>query len=51
MNPMFEGEWENILFGGQWKVLSLVAPRMFHVWLLLEGKGKTSFSPLPHFTS
>jgi hypothetical protein len=24
-NPMLEGQWENILFGGQWKVPSLVA--------------------------
>jgi hypothetical protein len=44
MNRMFESQWVNNLFGGQWKVPSLVALWMFHVWLPLEGKGKTSFS-------
>jgi hypothetical protein len=45
MNLMFKDQWGNILFGGQWKVPSLVALGMFHVWLPLEGKGETSFSP------
>jgi hypothetical protein len=31
--------------GGQWKVPSLVALGIFHVWLRLEGKGESSFSP------
>jgi len=43
MNWMFKGQWGNILFSGQWKVPSLVALWMFHVWLPLEGEGKTSF--------
>jgi hypothetical protein len=46
---MYSGQWGNILFGGQWKVPSLVAFGMFHAWLLLEGEGekegKSSFSP------
>jgi hypothetical protein len=45
MNPMFGGQWGSILLGGQWKVPSLVAFGLFHVWFPLEGKGKTSFSP------
>jgi len=45
MSPMLRGQWGSILFGGQWKVPSLVALRMFHAWVLLEGEGKTSFSP------
>jgi hypothetical protein len=46
MNPMLGGQWGSILLGGQWKVLSLVALGMFHVWLPLEGEGEISFSPL-----
>jgi hypothetical protein len=44
-----------ILFGGQWKVPSLVAIGMFHVWMPLEGeinklKKKHPFHLLPLFT-
>jgi hypothetical protein len=46
---MLGGQRGSILFGGQWKVPSLVAFEMFHAWLLLEGEGEregeTSFSP------
>ncbi len=40
-----EGSEGRPQIGGQWKVPSLVAFGMFHVWLLLEGKGEASFSP------
>jgi len=42
-----------ILFGGQWKVPSLVAIEMFHVWMPLEGEiNKIKKHPfhLPLFT-
>jgi hypothetical protein len=48
-NPMLGLQWGSILFNGLWKVRSLVALGMFHVWLPLEGEGKgeeeASFSP------
>jgi hypothetical protein len=44
MNPMLEGQWGGILLGGQWKVLSLMALGMSHVWLFLEGEGEALFS-------
>jgi hypothetical protein len=40
-----EGDKRRRQVGGQWKVPSLVALGIFHVWLFLEGKEKTSFSP------
>jgi hypothetical protein len=50
---MFDGQWGSILFGGQWKVPSLVVFGMFHAWLPLEGEGEregeTSFSPSSTF--
>ncbi len=45
MNPMLEGQWGSILFSDQWKVPSLVALGMFYVWLPLEVKEETFFSP------
>jgi hypothetical protein len=45
MNPMLGDQWGSILFSGQWKVLSLVAFGMFHVWLPLEREREVSFSP------
>jgi hypothetical protein len=46
---MLGGQWGSILFGGKWKVPSLLAFEMFHAWLPLEGEGeregKPSFSP------
>jgi hypothetical protein len=45
MSPMFGGQWGSIMFGAKWKVPTLVAFGMFHVWLPLEGEGETSFSP------
>jgi len=41
MNPMLGGQWGNILFGGQWKVPSLVAFRRINIFF-------TSFHFLPH---
>jgi hypothetical protein len=49
-NLMLRGQWGNILLGGQWKVPSLVAFGMFHVWLPLEAEGKRPFHLLPLFT-
>jgi hypothetical protein len=40
---MLKGKWETFLFGGQWKVPSLVPLGMFYVWLPLEGEGETLF--------
>jgi hypothetical protein len=45
MNSMFRSQWGNILLCGQWKVPSLVALGMFHVWLPLKREGEASFSP------
>jgi hypothetical protein len=44
MNLMLGNLWGSFLLGGQWKVLSLVAFGIFHVWLPLKGKGQASFS-------
>jgi hypothetical protein len=42
-----EGGKKRPQFDGQWKVPSLVALGIFHVWLSLEGKKKHHFHLLP----
>jgi hypothetical protein len=56
---LFNGQWGSILLGGQWKVLNLVVNgetflfsgpwKESNVWMPLEGKGETPFSPLSTF--
>jgi len=44
-----EGEGEGSWLGGQWKIPSLVAIGMFHVWWPLECEGKKTPFHLFHF--